>query len=427
MTIKIYKDITANAIFIEDSNGAQFLNSLQATVLGDSCSVEDTAKGIGVVSGLLFSEFVDQSDNTYGGTAVEVCDALNSIFSSSGTPTNNVPVITSPLSISSVVGEVINYELETSYGVGYEWDNLPAGLTTVEGNVRKLIGGSSLLAGTYTPTMRAINYNGEDAKTLTVIVSDPPFSNTKSVRFDNNDYLDATATVANPMYRASNGSGSSDAWSVSFWFLAGTSGNGEQTILMFGGSDQDNEGRVQLFYDASGGDKHIRLLYGTNNNNLEFETPNNGIQQGVWNHMVVTYDGGTTGQSQGSLNNYYNRFGVFINGVGQTLNKDHKNYGWSGSIKAEYFRVGRNGSTGNYLRNGCLLDELAIWSSDQTANASAIYNSGVPSNLNALGTPPDHWWRTGDGDTYPTLLDSVGSTDFTMTNMTSADIVNNVP
>ena len=30
MTIKIYKDAPANAIFIEDANGAQFLNSLQA-------------------------------------------------------------------------------------------------------------------------------------------------------------------------------------------------------------------------------------------------------------------------------------------------------------------------------------------------------------------------------------------------------------
>ena len=61
-----------------------------------------------------------------------------------------------------------------SRGVAYEWANLPTGITTVEGNVRKLIGGSSLSTGTYSPTMTAINYAGEDVETLTITVSDPP-------------------------------------------------------------------------------------------------------------------------------------------------------------------------------------------------------------------------------------------------------------
>ena len=33
-TIKVFKDESANSIFIEDANGAQFLNSLQATLNG---------------------------------------------------------------------------------------------------------------------------------------------------------------------------------------------------------------------------------------------------------------------------------------------------------------------------------------------------------------------------------------------------------
>ena len=40
-TIKIYKDVSANSIFIEDNNGAQFLNSLQATVPSTTVTITD--------------------------------------------------------------------------------------------------------------------------------------------------------------------------------------------------------------------------------------------------------------------------------------------------------------------------------------------------------------------------------------------------
>jgi len=165
----------------------------------------------------------------------------------------------------------------------------------------------------------------------------------------------------------------------------------------------------------------------TSNNYLEFETPNNGIVQGVWNNIILTYDGGTTGQSQAQLNDYYSRFDIFINGVSQALNKDHNNDGWSGSIKAEYFRIGRNGTSSNYLRNNCVVDEVAIWSSDQTANIADIYNGGVTHDLSSLTTAPDNWWRMGDGDTFPTISDNISTLDFTMFNMTVGDIVNDTP
>ncbi len=427
MSIIIYRDTQANAIFVEDANGVQFLNSLQAILinpLDTFLSVKDLARGIDIFTAIPFAEFVDQSLVQYGGTAALTVNALNALFTGSGLDVP--PVITSPLTINTTEGASINYELTATGGVGFEWENLPAGLVTVEGNVRKLVG-SIAVDGVYTPTMKAVNYFGNDTETLTITVSNPPYSNTKSVRFNNNDYMNASASTSNPMYRASNGAGSGDAWTISLWFKAGTSGDSEQTIVMFGGSDQNNEGRVHLWYDGSNNDKHIRLRYGTNNNYLEFETPNNGIVQGVWNQIIVTYDGGTTGNNQAQLNNYYGRFDIFINGVSQTLNKDHNNDGWSGSIKDEYFRLGRNGTSSNYMRNNCLVDEVAIWSSDQVANVSDIYNGGVPHILSALTTAPDHWWRMGDGDTFPAITDQIGALDFTMFNMTVGDIVNDTP
>ena len=167
MSIKIYKDQSANSIFIEDANGAQFVNSLQAFVLVDKVDIKDLARQIDIVSGADHTEFVDENGAQYPGTATDVCNALNAIFQSSGTPTGDTPTITSPLTINSVEGSTVNYELTATFGVGYEWDlsNVP-GVTTVEGNVRKILGGSSLAAGTYNLPVKAINYNGEDSKTV---------------------------------------------------------------------------------------------------------------------------------------------------------------------------------------------------------------------------------------------------------------------
>ncbi len=218
MSTTIYRDNEANAIFIEDANGAQFLNSLHATVDNNLVSITDTAKNFDLVSSLDHNEIVDENGNTYGATPTEACDALNAIFTTSGS-TGEVPVIISNTSVNLTTGDTLNYELLANYGVGYEWENLPAGVTTVDGNVRKLIGGSSLTAGTYTPTAKAINYFGEDSETITINVSNPPFSNTKSVQFQNQDWLGANAALLNSILgRSGNGSGSSDAWSISFYW-----------------------------------------------------------------------------------------------------------------------------------------------------------------------------------------------------------------
>ena len=43
---------------------------------------------------------------------------------------------------------------------------------------------------------------------------------------------------------------------------------------------------------------------------------------------------------------------------------------------------------------GGLIDEVAIWDSDQSSNLSTIYNSKVPADLTALS--PLSWWRMGE-------------------------------
>lgn len=431
--IIIYRDNAANAIFIEDANGVQFLNSLQAT-LGDNsdeCSIHDLARDIDLVSNATYTDFVDENGDGYGNTATEVCDALNAIFQVAGNADGEVPVITSSLAVSLTTGDTLNYELTANYGVGFEWDlSNVSGITTVEGNVRKLIGGSGLSAASYNIPVKAINYYGQDSETIVLTVSNPPFSNTKSLRFNQNDWLGGNAALIQSLERSGNGSGSADAWSISGYFNAGTSNNQTQTILYYGSNDVSNGNHIHLYWNGDNvARQKLVLKYGSNNNNIELETPVGSVSSSDgWQHFLITYDGGTTGASSGDINDYYSRFSIYIDGVLQATTNNNDNYGITTALTGQNFRIGRYNSS-SYMRNNCLVDEFAIWDSDQSSNVATIYNSGTPFDLSTLGTQPKHWWRMGDGDTYPNLQDSGTEANCTlvMYNMTAADIVNNVP
>ena len=382
-----------------------------------------------IVTEVDFDQFVKQDEVTqYGTDLLETVNNLNVEFTLSGSSEGEVPSITSSLAISLVEGEVLNYELLADYGVGYEWDlsNVP-GVVTVEGNSRKLVGGSSLVTGTYTIPVKAINYNGEDSQTVTLTVSTPPFSNTKSVNFANQDWLGANADLlSTTLGRSGNGSGSSEAWSIGFWFKGSTQSQG-QVILYYGANDTANSGYIQLMQinASSSGTKQLRLRYGSNNNNIKLQTQPGSITPGTWQHVLLTYDGGTTGSSSGSLNDYYSRFKIYIDGTLQSTTNTHQNYGYTGDVPGDNFRVGRFVS-GNYMRD-CRVDELAVWDSEQSSNVAAIYNSGTPHDLTSLS--PKHWWRMGDGDSFPYLQDSGSAANciFQMYNMTVADIVSDTP
>ena len=427
--IRLYRDDEARSIFIEDDNGAQFTNSLQAVRHSDdTISVRDLARNIDIVSTALFTEFVNESGGGYGGDPDETVNALTAEFVISGTPTGEVPVITSSLAVNLVEGETLNYELTANYGVSYEWDfSNVSGIATVDGNNRKILGGSSLAAGLYTIPVKAINYNGEDSKNILLTVSTPPFANTKSAKFSNQDWAGANASLLEPVLgRSSNGSGSSDAWTISLYYKASSDNQG-QVIFYYGNNDITNIGYIELRQINSSGGKLLRLRYGSNNNNLRLQTPAGILTPGSWHHILISYDGGTTGSSSGSLSDYYSRFTIKIDNVTQVTNNSHSNYGWSGSIVGQNARLSRFVS-GNSLRNANI-DEFALWDSAQSANSSAIYNGGIPFDLSTLLAKPKHWWRMGDGDTYPFLQASGTEANciFVMYNMTVADIVSDVP
>ena len=169
------------------------------------------------------------------------------------------------------------------------------------------------------------------------------------------------------------------------------------------------------------------MEYGSKNNYIRLKTANSTLSVGSWANIILTYDGGTTGSSSGSISNYYSRFEIFVDGASQSVTNSNGNFGWSSGVDSDLIRLGRRASGNDYMKNSTKLDEVAVWGSDETANVASIYNSGDPLDLSTLGSAPSNWWRMGDGDTFPTLADNVGSIDLTMNNMTVADIVNDVP
>lgn len=421
-TFNFYLDSKDNTVIM--STGDYFpVNTIHAVLESDSLSVSSIIGSKTYYSNINLSN-VSISSSLLTGTNTEKINTLNALFQNTGASTGSLPSITSSLAISLTEGETLNYELTADYGVGYEWDlSNVSGITNVEGNSRKLIGGSSLSTGTYNIPVKAINYNGEDSETIVLTVSTPPFSNTKSVQFSNQDYTGANASLLDSVLgRSGNGGGSSDAWTISFWVKPTNSSSG-RVVFYYGSNDTTNGGYIEARLTST---NKIRLQYGSNNNHIKILAPN-GLSVNTWHQITMTYDGGTTGASSGDINNYYSRFSIYVDGVVQTTNNSNSNYGWSGAISGQNLRIGKLVS-GNTL-NGEKIDELAIWDSDQSSNISDIYNSGVPFDLSTLTTEPKHWWRMGDGDTYPYLQDNGSEANciFQMYNMTSANIVNDVP
>jgi hypothetical protein len=174
VSLDVSRDVTLFTVILKEGVGGNVINTYPLNTLFAyddngtiSISQKDSDKiQIGDIDHTNVTiDGVAPSPNTIG----NVVNELNALFMNTGSITTNVPVITSPLTINTNQGSVINYELTADYGVGYEWELLPT-ITTVEGNVRKLIGGTGLAEGTHEITARAINYNGIDEQTISIVV-----------------------------------------------------------------------------------------------------------------------------------------------------------------------------------------------------------------------------------------------------------------
>jgi hypothetical protein len=144
------------------------------------------------------------------------------------------------------------------------------------------------------------------------------------------------------------------------------------------------------------------------------------ITAGVWQHLLICFD-----LSQATS---ANKIRPFVNGVDVFSVANNPPSIFPVSTGAVFVGEEANGYQSPFLGN---IDEVAMWSTDERLNVASIYNGGVPFDLTTLASPPAHYYRMGDGDTFSggqwDLLDNSGSYDLKSINMEVGDRVSDVP
>lgn len=118
---------------------------------------------------------------------------------------------------------------------------------------------------------------------------------------------------------------------------------------------------------------------------------------------------------------------LFVDGVQQAAANSGNQTGieLSGSV----LELGRNNALFDSYFAG-LMDEVAFYDTQlSAAEVTEVYNAGVPTDLMTLSSSTSlvHWWRCGDGDTAPTLLDVAGGASGSMTNMDATNFSSDTP
>jgi len=230
------------------------------------------------------------------------------------------------------------------------------------------------------------------------------FTNTKSISFDGMDDL-ATA---------SSNLGLTGAFSLSLWVNT-TQSTSDGFKVLAGEYHWGNSSlRNWILYLSNTGNRIAFMTYNSDGSrpiNTVVDASVADIDDGNWHHIFVVY-GNTTDT---------NSFKIYFDGdIAKQLTPSLTGL----RTASQPFEIA--GTQSSYPDLFGLVDEVAIWDSDQSANAIEIYNKGRPTDLTSYS--PLHWWRMGDGDTLRTLTDNgSGSIDLTMTNMDSGDIVEDVP
>lgn len=260
--------------------------------------------------------------------------------------------------------------------------------------------------------------------TVTINVTAVAYTNTKSLSFDGSStWLQGNPVNMTAMDRASNGDG--NAWTVSMWVKPDTSITSNQTLMVYGAGDDYNYGAITL--KQSGGTSLV-LNYGTVYDNIILVC-GNALTNNTWHHVVVTFDGGYTGSIPADSATYYSKFSIHVDDVLQTPVGVASNGGYSGVMSGSdtsnnIFRIGRASNVHNNYFGG-IINQVAIWDTDQTANITTIYNSGATQDLSLLATAPAYYYEIEGSVT--TITDLTASADLVGYNFSSGDLVTDTP
>jgi len=154
-------------------------------------------------------------------------------------------------------------------------------------------------------------------------------------------------------------------------------------------------------------------------NNIRSAGADTTVSTGQWYHTVMTAElSSSTGLK------------FYLDGIAESTTGNLSTLGATlDSVKE--FCIGARHSGNFDLEFDGHIDEVTVWlgAAFSAAEVTELYNSGSPAD------PTTHsqsgnltaWYRMGDGDTFSTITDNVGSVDLAMVNMESGDFTADVP
>lgn len=228
-----------------------------------------------------------------------------------------------------------------------------------------------------------------------------PSINNNSLNFDGNDeYIDFGDNYA---------FGPAQAFSWSFWIKP--QNLSAQRALM---SKSTNDASVfgYMIYHNSNGKIFVQMRASGTNRQHTFNTV---LTAGVWQNIVITYDGSS---NINGLKSYVNGAIDISTPASGTLNP------WT---VTEPLKLGRRSSSFHFSGN---MNQVSVWDKELSqSDVTEIYNEGVPGNLDIHGSKLSRlsWWKLNIDTNFPTELDQAGNIDGTLVSMEAADYVPDVP
>ena len=237
-----------------------------------------------------------------------------------------------------------------------------------------------------------------------------PFTNTLSTLFDGtDDYVDASSSISSI---SADNDGTFSVWykpsslSTNSNIITLTNSSASNVYLIIGWSSPRYLNTV-----------FVQLRNGNTTSGFLLHTDTSPLSVGVWTHIAVVQNGVSAV--------------LYINGIAvpQTFLIPNNDQKWLNDFTINEFNIGKLViSSGSFNFTSGHLDEVSYFSSAlSSSDMLSIYNSGVPTDLTQFSTTPIFYYRMGEGSTYPTINDEIGSNNGTMVNMSAANFVADVP
>ena len=175
--------------------------------------------------------------------------------------------------------------------------------------------------------------------------------------------------------------------SIGFWFKYNSITTSADGLI-----SKDDSTRVNGNWYIALQSNQVRFLLKTANGQDALNSTT--LSSGTWYHTLCVWDG--------------SNMKIYING---TLNNSISVTNATGTLGStnDSVRIGRRIND----RLDGFIDEVAIWTNDQSSNVATIYNSGNPADLTSLS--PISWWRFEEGSGTTATDSGTGGNNGTLT------------